>query len=60
MQPDDEVVEEEFEVEEVETKSTARPASKMDLEEPVATPRNGEKQLQEEDNENAEEVIVDK
>lgn len=37
MQPDDEEVEEEFEVEEAETKPVSRPASKLDLEEPISS-----------------------
>lgn len=38
MQPDDDQIEEEdIEVEEAETKNPSRPASKMDLEDPIAT-----------------------
>lgn len=41
MQPDDEEVEEEFEVDEPETKTPSRPASKLDLEEPISKPDEG-------------------
>lgn len=51
IQPDDEEVEEEFEDEEPETKSTGRPASKMDLEEPIAASQN-----EEDEDEDGEEV----
>ncbi|XP_031623952.1 calnexin isoform X2 [Contarinia nasturtii] len=47
IQPDDEEVEEEFEIEESETKNISRPASKLDLEEPITTSQN-----EEEDDEN--------
>lgn len=39
-QPDDEEVEEEFEVDENECKPPTRPASKLDLEEPISTSQN--------------------
>lgn len=51
VQPDDEEIEEEdIEIEETETKSTSRPASKMDLEEPIETSKN-------DDDDDEEEVI---
>lgn len=48
VQPDDDEVEEEFEVEESETKSTSRPASKLDLEEPISA-QNGDEDNEEDD-----------
>lgn len=54
MQPDDEEVEEEFEVDETEPKPT-RPASKLDLEEPITTSQNDENEY--EDDEDDEEEV---
>lgn len=51
LQPDDEEeeVEEEFQVEEAETKMTSRPASKMDLEEPITSTSQNEDDENDED-----------
>lgn len=54
IQPDDDEVEEEFEADEPETQSTSRPASKLDLEEPITTSQNGD------DNEEDDEVNLKK
>lgn len=48
-QPDDDEVEEEFEVDEPETKSTSRPASKLDLEEPISSQNDDNDEDNEED-----------
>lgn len=50
MQPDDEEIEEEFEIEETEQKP-ARPASKLDLEEPISTSQNEDDENEDEDDE---------
>lgn len=55
MQPDDEEVEEEFEIEETESKPATRPASKLDLEEPISNLQNEDDGNEEEDDE--DEVI---
>lgn len=48
-QPDDDEVEEEFEVDEPETKTTSRPASKLDLEEPISSQNDDNDEDNEED-----------
>lgn len=57
MQPDDEEIEEEFEVEEAETKSTPRPASKLDLEEPITNTSQNEDD-DDNDDEDVDDVIL--
>lgn len=51
LQPDDEEIEEEFEVEETESKPATRPASKLDLEEPISNSQNEEDENEDEDEE---------
>lgn len=51
MQPDDEEIEEEFEIEETESKPATRPASKLDLEEPISNSQNEDDGNEDEDDE---------